>query len=155
MIGRTVQYYRHRLLRTRQTTHQITAGLAIGVAVSFSPLLGTHFFESLFLAWCLRVSKLAAFVGTAIGNPLTFPFMFWADYKLGAFIFEGLGLARLVALPDTLSWHVLYTHPLELFLPMLLGSVILGLVFGGLAYAVLYHPVKIMQKAYRDHRHRK
>src|SRR5687768_11738955 len=79
--GRTLRYYRHRVFRTGDSTYRITAGLASGMAVSFSPFIGTHVGQGLALAWLLRASLLASFIGTALGNPATYPFIFWAAYK--------------------------------------------------------------------------
>jgi uncharacterized protein (DUF2062 family) len=152
---RTLHYYRHRVFRSKKTTHDIAAGLAIGVSVSFSPLLGTHTLEAVFLAWIFRANKLASFIGTAIGNPFTFPFMFWADYKFGAFLFSLMGMEKLSRLPQHISWHYFLEKPMTLFLPMMLGGTFIGLAVWPLAYALLYLPVFYAKKIYHDRRHRK
>jgi len=145
---RTIDYFRHRVFRQAQSPHQVTAGLAIGAGVSFTPLLGTHFVQALFFAWAARVNMIAAFVGTAFGNPWTFPFLFWLDYQVGKYLFTLSG-AAVMTLPDTaLSWNYLLAHPLQLFLPMLAGGYICGLLFLPIAYGILYYPVRVMHKSY-------
>ncbi len=146
--GRVVEYYRHRLFRRANSTPKITAGVAVGVAVSFTPLLGTHFLQAVFLAWVTRTNALAAMLGTLMGNPWTFPLIFWLDYKVGAVIFAALGHGDVVALPHDLTWRFLLDHPLHLFLPMLIGGYLCALFFFPVAFAVLYYPVKMMQQSY-------
>ena len=150
---RAMMYYKHRLLRTPGSTYKIVGGLAVGMAVSFLPLLGTHWIEAIFLGWVMRVNKFAAWVGTGIGNPLTFPLMFWADYKIGAYIFGIRGMNDRVMQPDQITWHHFLENPMGLFLPMLLGGVILAIVVWPIAYALLYYPIRAMRRGYRDYRH--
>ena len=152
---RTLLYYRHRIFRSQTTAHDITAGLAIGVAVSFSPLLGTHALIALIFAWIFRVNQLAAFVGTVVGNPVTFPLMFWADYKLGAFLFSWMGVETLSRIPHPLTWHFFAENPMTVFVPMMFGGLCIGLAAWPLSYALLYFPVRSARKFYHDHRHRK
>ncbi len=157
---RTLHYYRHRVFRTGDSTYKITAGLASGAAVSWSPFLGTHFAQALFLAWLVRGNLLAGFIGTVWGNPWTFPVMFWASYTLGVMICTPFGLGDFVALPTGMDFshflgepweflQYLFAHPLKLLLPLSLGGYLCALGFWPLAYAVLYYPVRSARKAYR------
>lgn len=161
--GRTFHYYRHRLFRTGDSTYRITAGLALGGAVSFVPLIGTHLIQVALFGLVMRTSFIAAFIGTALGNPWTFPFLFWLSYKAGVLIMTVFGWTHFAMLPDFMTYEYfsqqpmdfmayLWAHPLELFLPMLLGGYICAVLFWPLAYGVLYYPVKTMQKAYHSDR---
>lgn len=152
---RTIDYFRHRVFRRAQSPHQVTAGLAIGAGVSFSPLLGTHFAQAIFFAWVTRVNMIAAFVGTAFGNPWTFPFLFWLDYQVGEYLFTlaGVTVMTLPEVPLTLGY--LLANPLQLFLPMIAGGVVCGLLFLPVAYGILYYPVRVMQKAYHLERQKR
>lgn len=149
---RRVIYYRHRLFRNADSTHKITAGVAIGIAISFSPFLGTHIFIAMFLCWVFRVNVFAGVIGTMAGNPWTFPPMFWLDYKLGAFLFQFFGVGEIVAMPDTLTLEYLFQNPLKLFLPLTLGGFICSLICWPVAYLACYLPVKGMRRAYRYQR---
>lgn len=163
---RTFHYFRHRIFRGGDTAHQITAGLAIGASVSFSPLLGTHFFQSFLLCKLLRANWIAAFVGTAWGNPWTFPFLFWASYTLGVSVTGLFGAGDFMAMPAGMNmdyflarpWEFLvylFAHPWKLLVPMTLGGVIAGALFWPLAYAILYYPVTVARKTYRKQRLRR
>lgn len=83
---RAIAYFAKRVTRLQASPHAIAAGFASGAATSCFPLIGLHFLLSFGLAWCLRGSMVAAALGTAVGNPLTFPFLFAAAYRLGATI---------------------------------------------------------------------
>ncbi|PJB71306.1 MAG: DUF2062 domain-containing protein [Alphaproteobacteria bacterium CG_4_9_14_3_um_filter_47_13] len=158
---RTFRYYRHRIFRTGDTTYKIAAGLALGMALSFVPLLGTHLLQAAFFGFLMRTSFIAAFLGTALGNPWTFPFLFWLAYKVGSFLMISLGWTDLATLPDFMNrdyfasqpmafMHYLLDYPLQLFLPMLLGGYVCALLFWPLAYGVLYYPVKLMRHSYNS-----
>lgn len=151
-LERTAGYLRHRIFRRAQSPHQVTAGLAIGASVSFSPLLGTHFAQALFLSWILRVNMIAAFVGTAFGNPWTFPVLFWLDYQVGEYLFTFFD-AAVMTLPEA-PWTLGYllANPLQLLLPMLVGGVFCGALFLPVAYGICYFPVRVMYRAYHRQR---
>lgn len=87
-LARSWRYTVARLSRLKTSPHAIAAGFASGAAVSFTPLLGLHFLLAFALAFLTRGSFLAAALGTAVGNPLTFPFIFAATYWLGALLEE-------------------------------------------------------------------
>lgn len=153
---RTINYYKHRIFRTGDSTYRITAGLAMGGAVSFSPFIGTHFAQAILGSWLIRANIVAGFVGTALGNPWTFPFMFYLSYTVGVEISSSMGFRDFIALPDTgeAEQHPLgflkhlFAHPLKLLLPMTLGGYLIGAVYWFLSFAVLYYPVKMMREAY-------
>lgn len=163
--GRTANYYRHRLFRTGDSTYRIAAGLAAGVAVSWSPFYGTHFIQALFFAWLLRANLLAGFLGTAWGNPWTFPFMLWTSYIVGIWICGLFGLSGFVALPAHLDagyftdepWEFIrfmVSSPLKLFLPLTVGGYLCGLLIWPVAYLLLYYPVHFSRLAYIKQRRR-
>ena len=81
-----MQYIRHRVVRLPDTPHRIAAGIACGAAVSFTPFIGFHILLAIALAFVLRVNAVAAVIGTVIGNPWTFPFIWVLIYELGAML---------------------------------------------------------------------
>ncbi|MEM8571267.1 MAG: DUF2062 domain-containing protein [Pseudomonadota bacterium] len=72
---RGIEYLSHRVRRLPDTAHRISLGVSCGVFASFTPLFGLHFIVSAALARIFRANILAALIGTAFGNPLTFPFI--------------------------------------------------------------------------------
>ena len=86
-------YLRKRTMRLNASPHQIAAGIASGAAVSIFPFIGFHFLLGFVLAFLTRGNMLAAAIGTALGNPLTFPFIFTATYQLGDWLLPGVDKA--------------------------------------------------------------
>jgi uncharacterized protein (DUF2062 family) len=163
---RTISYYWHRLFRTGDSTYKITAGLASGVAVSWTPFLGTHFLQAMCLSWLLRANVLASFVGTIWGNPWTFYFIFMFTYKLGVWICGLFGLDAYGGLPPYLDYayfmdapldfiKAMLAHPMQLLLPLVIGGYLSALLVWPLSYALLYWPVRLLRRAYRVQRIRR
>jgi uncharacterized protein (DUF2062 family) len=124
------------------STHSIALGLAIGVAIAFNPLLGTHFAQAALIAWLVRVNIPCALIGTLFGNPWTFPFIWWGGIKLGFYIFVLLGLDASAELPHHLDfevlWHLIRHAPLLVLLPWTVGGYLLGVLSMPITYVVCF-----------------
>lgn len=83
---RSSQYVTKRILRLTATPHSVAAGVAAGAFTSFTPFMGLHFIFAAVFAWMLRGNLLASALGTFVGNPLTFPFIWAATYNTGQFL---------------------------------------------------------------------
>jgi len=143
---RALRYVQHRIVRLADSSRNIAIGLASGACVSFTPLVGTHFIQAGLIAYVLRGNLLASLVGTFVGNPWTFPFMWVASTSFGSYLFGLIGLPASVALPDEISmkimWDILMTDPLRIFLPFAVGGYILALLSWPVYYFVFYYLVK-------------
>ena len=64
-----------KIIKLKGTNSSIAAGVACGVAISFTPFVGLHLVLGFVTAWIVRGNLLASAIGTAIGNPWTFPFI--------------------------------------------------------------------------------
>jgi uncharacterized protein (DUF2062 family) len=82
-FGRVFRYLFLRLTRLKVTPHQAALGFAAGAAISCTPLMGLHFVIAVLLAFLTGGSIIAAMLGTAVGNPLTFPFLLAVSYWIG------------------------------------------------------------------------
>jgi uncharacterized protein (DUF2062 family) len=82
---RFVTYVKQRIIRLSDSPHKIALGLALGLAASFNPFVGTHILQACGLAFLFRSNLVAAFIGTLLGNPLTLPFMWAAAIWVGHF----------------------------------------------------------------------
>jgi uncharacterized protein (DUF2062 family) len=83
---RAATYVGYRLLRLPGTPYSIAGGFAWGAAVSFTPFIGLHFFLAALFAWATRCSLIASAIGTAIGNPWTFPLIWAWIYACGGWL---------------------------------------------------------------------
>ncbi|MBE6448385.1 MAG: DUF2062 domain-containing protein [Alphaproteobacteria bacterium] len=77
------QYLLLRLSRLKGTPSSLAAGLACGVAISFTPFVGFHFVLAALTAFLFRGNILASALGTAAGNPWTFPFIWMSVFYTG------------------------------------------------------------------------
>ncbi|WP_374764950.1 DUF2062 domain-containing protein [Yunchengibacter salinarum] len=147
-LVRAGKYLGHRVARLPGTVHSIAAGLASGIAVSFTPFLGLHFAIGFLLAFVTRGNLIASAIGTFIGNPWTFPFIFALMGQTG-----GLILGRDIAadVPDW-SWGMLIAAPLDYlgaFLPLLFPLVVGSLPVAVLVWFLAYFSVKAVLSGYR------
>jgi len=117
---RSGTYVAHRLRRLPGTPYRIAAGFASGAAISFTPFIGLHFVLAAGLAVLVRGNVIAAAIGTVVGNPWTFPFIWLWVYSLGSWI---LGSHGLTELPKDLSFQHIFENPMEVLLPMTVGGI--------------------------------
>jgi len=113
-------YIAHRLRRLPGTPYRIAAGFACGAAISFTPFIGFHFVGAALLSILLRGSLLASAIGTVVGNPWTFPFIWTWIYVLGQWLLGGEVVSEL---PAVLSLTYIFERPLEVLWPMTVGGV--------------------------------
>ena len=73
------------LKRLHGTPYSIAAGFACGVAISFTPFIGFHLILAALTAWIIRGNLVSSAIGTIIGNPWTFPFIWIAVLSTGRF----------------------------------------------------------------------
>ncbi|MBL8583567.1 MAG: DUF2062 domain-containing protein [Rhizobiaceae bacterium] len=134
---RSAKYFAKRALRLRATPHAIAAGVSAGVFVSFLPIPGFHFFIAALFAWLIAGNVVASAIGTAFGNPLTFPVIWASCYEVGRAILPGPATAS--AAPLDMTHALAHFDVQELWEPLLkpitVGAVPLGLIFAAAAYA--------------------
>lgn len=109
--------------------HSVSGAFFIGLFTAFLPLLGQMPIAAA-LALMFRVNMPIAVALVWISNPLTMPPIFYATYEFGRWLLD----TPAVAFSVDLSWEWLTTEFTKLWQPLLAGSLLCGLVFGGLGY---------------------
>jgi len=149
---RFFRYGQLRLIRIKGSTYSIAAGFAFGASVSFTPLPGTHVIFAAIFSVLTRGNILASLVGTLIGNPWTFPLMWWAAYKVGDFSFRLFG-AKILEMPDDITWDFLVKEitesPMDLMLPWAIGGFILMMITWPIFYIFAYRMVDRLRIKHR------
>ena len=143
---RAGRYYVFRIKRLPGTPYTIACGFALGAAVSFTPFIGFHFVLAGILAWALRANLLASAIGTAVGNPWTFPGIWFGVLWLGSKI---LGREMPQLSFSDLSVTMIFDHFSTIGVPMIVGGVPSAL----LAWVVFYIPIRRAIANYQHHRH--
>lgn len=144
---RSGKYFAKRVLRLTASPHAIAAGIAAGALASFTPFVGFHFVLSFVLAYVIGGNMLAAALGTSVGNPLTFPFIWAINYRVGSAILEGGVKAHHDKEISANLFENSFDTIMPILKPMLVGSIPLGLLVGGTLYAVVYVTVRTYQTA--------
>lgn len=112
--------------------HSISVAFFIGLFVAFLPIPGQIPLVAL-LALLFRCNLPISIALIWISNPLTFPIIFYACYKIGANILQ---------VPDNsfsfeLSWAWLSTGFPQIWAPLLMGSLLASLFFSCTGYLAI------------------
>ena len=141
-------YVLHRVRRLPGSPYSIAAGFACGAAMSFTPYIGFHFFGAALLAWIIGGNLMASAIGTVVGNPWTFPFIWAGIFQLGVWM---LGWDMSHAIPDELTLSYIFERPGAILLPMSVGAVPAVVV----VWCAVYWPVRQLVADYQRLRRRR
>ena len=133
-VNRIISYYKLRLARLPDSNYAISSGFACGAMVSFTPLLGFHFVLAIIFAYLMRGNFIAALIGTVVGNPLTFPFIWGFIYKIGTY-FTNIQIEKLT---HEINFDMIVNQTYEIFFPMVVGGVIIAPLVWIITYYVIY-----------------
>lgn len=144
---RSTSYITHRIKRMPGSPYSIAAGFACGAAVSCTPFFGLHFLLAAMIAWMMRGSIFASIIGTALGNPWTFPLLLVFNYKFGSII---LGLPTSEITLASLTLQELWEQSWHYFFPTMVG----GFVTSFLVWPIVFFPLRSLIQKYRQQRER-
>lgn len=147
-------YHWYRLRRMPGSAYSIASGFAVGASMSMTPLMGFHFVLSGLVAWVVRANPVAALIGTIVGNPWTFPFIWVADWEVGNWIL-GNDPDTMPGFTETFRalWTALMGMDIQMLMqnvwpvwyPMMVGS--LPLV--AIVFVAVYWPLKSLIGRYQ------
>ena len=127
-----------KLLAIRDTPEAIASGVAIGIFIGFTPLIGLKTVLTILFAWLTRSNIIAAVVASAAHDILwpVMPVIFRWEYQVGFWL-----LSHPHHLPPGLTkmhWEAHawrnWTHLLTVGKPLLLGSVVCSAPIAVLSY---------------------
>jgi uncharacterized protein (DUF2062 family) len=96
--SRSARYVFLRLKRLPSSPHRIAVGAAAGVFAVFTPFLGAQMILATVLALVARGSIVASFLASFVGNPLTYPIIWFTTYNLGNLLLGDTATGQLVDL---------------------------------------------------------
>jgi uncharacterized protein (DUF2062 family) len=163
-LRRGWHYIGHRLTRISASPHVIALGFAAGVFASLTPFIGFHFIIAGLIAFILGGNVVASAFGTALGNPLTFPLIWFSTYNVGAMLLGHAtrdnvaidlpeGFLWLLFSDPALFWHDFWRMLEPVLWPMSIGATALGLPLSLAFYLVLRRIVEGYQHRRRRRRH--
>ena len=145
---RPLFYLRERISRMSASTHALALGIACGAAASMTPFIGFHFFIAAFLAYLIGGNLFTSAIGTIIGNPWSFPFIWAADAYFGNLIVSQFGLEFWLA---NLQASIETDMPVVLFYKIIMGGLVLAVIMFPVAYGLAYWGIH----SWRGHRLKK
>lgn len=129
----------------------VAGGVALGLFVGFMPVLGQMFIAAALAIW-LRVNLPIASMMVWVTNPFTMAPIYFYAYKLGAWVLnEPVGKYAF-----SLSWEWFSQEFLTIWQPLLLGSVICGVIAAllGIVFVRIGWRLVVMRSwAKRPHKH--
>jgi uncharacterized protein (DUF2062 family) len=149
--SRSLRYFTKRVMRLAGSPHAIGLGFAAGVFASWTPFVGFHILLSVAVAFLIGGNFVAAAIGTVVGNPFTFPLIWWSSFELGSRLLGEDG--ERVDFGDIASGltHQPLSSILPIIKPMTIGALPLGIASAIIAYIVVFLGVQAYQGA-RRHR---
>lgn len=140
--GRFLTYVRKRIIRLSDSPHNIALGIGFGLACSFNPFVGTHIVQAAFLAWIFGANIPASALGTLLGNPSTFPFLWWSALVTGEALLKAFGLDMPLEVTRSMDFEGLLAaardNPEQILLPWSIGAYVVGTATLPLTYGLIY-----------------
>lgn len=144
---------------------RIALGVSIGLFVAFLPTIGFQMGMALVFAWVLNASRPAAIASVWITNPLTMGWAYTLTYLVGRPFWFSSHDVGLLELSQTIrghhfgygiqavftAFHSMYSLGSDVFMPMLIGGAVVGVMAGFLGY----YPVKSVASHLQSSRRRR
>ncbi len=112
--------------------HSVSVAFFVGIFIAFLPIPG-QMPAAAIAALMFRCNLPLAVALVWISNPLTIAPIFYACYKLGAWVLQTPPLAFSIEL----SWQWATNELVKLWKPLITGSLLCALTFGGLGYITM------------------
>jgi uncharacterized protein len=137
-----LKQYFNKFLALNDTPERIALGFAVGVFISFSPLLGFHTVLGVFVAVAFGLNRAAVITGLWVNNPWTLlPFYSAATY-LGRKL---IGFTP-TAFPP-FNWHEIFRRDFwiqvlqqwPILKPLAIGSIILAVFASAISYMLVLY----------------
>lgn len=157
LIRRAKRFFIYRVLHVDDTPHRIAMGVAIGIFVTWTPTIGLQMMLTVALAWLFRANKLVGLPFVWISNPLTVSLIYGPNYYLGKTILGTNAPApdfmRALQCDGTLVERVQawWAETYKVLTPLWLGSILVALLLGVIAYFATKYAVIEYRKILHHH----
>jgi len=138
-LKRATLFYFLKLIRVKDSKDKLAVGFACGSMVSFTPFIGFHFLLAIIFAYLFRGNIVASLIGTFVGNPFTFPFIWIFIYKVGNIFFKNDKTFSL-----EFTFQGLFNQGYDILIPMLIGSLIVSIPI----WFISYFTVKFLMSSF-------
>ncbi len=149
--SRFFAYVRKRVVRLADSPRSVALGFAFGIAASFNPFVGTHILQAALLSVVFKANIGASALGTLIGNPSTFPFMWWTALLIGQTLLQAVGVNVELDITQTTDIKALLfsakENPYHILLPWTVGAYVIGTAIIPISYTILLPIVRTSKAA--------
>ena len=130
------------LLKERLDPSHAAAAVFLGIFIGILPIYGFQTLAAVGIALLFRLNKPLTVAGTFISNPLFQPLIIFSSVELGCLLrrgsFQPLSLSALAAMRTHINKEQFYIW--------VIGSVVLGILLGGVGAAVTAFAVHLYRK---------
>ncbi len=113
---------------------------ALGALIGISPYIGTQTYIALFVSSYFNLPVYPLMIGVYITNPVTIPFIFAFTTKVGLML---LGMDSSFTFDwDNVTLSSLFEAGKTLFIPFIVGTHFVGIIFAILTYFIIYFIAK-------------
>jgi hypothetical protein len=137
------------VIKLRSSPRAIAGGLGLGTFIAFTPTVGVQLILAFVIATFFNMNRPAAIIPVWITNPVTVAPIYTFNYWLGTKIWDGPPLAEVsgmfIGIGRTMAhlefWDIkeqffaVLQMGKDVLIPLLLGSIAIGLVAGFLVYS--------------------
>ncbi len=147
---RQLRYLYLKFIRLRGHPKELARGLAAGVFAGMFPLFGLQTLIGVAISFRIKGNPLMAAAGTWVSNPLTYVPIYAFNYQLGCWLLRKQGGNPFTDLDSLKSWLETGT---DIGVALMLGSFVMGIVFGVGSYFVSLPLIRRARRGYRTLRH--
>lgn len=140
----------YKILHADDPPHRLALGIAVGMFVTMTPLIGIQMGLNVVLAWLLRANKLVGIPLVWISNPFTAIPIYYPCYRFGCMLLGepvltekwsqlGADWQVLASDPTLTKWRIIkfwWLGLMDFVGPLFLGCTVIGLVFGIVSYYI-------------------
>jgi uncharacterized protein (DUF2062 family) len=151
---RFIRFCKARILHVNDSPHRIALGVAIGVFVGWTPIIGPHMIMALILSALLRANKIVGVLSVWISNPFTAGIIYGPSYFVGRAVVSlwknspGVSWKEFWELMSSLDsqgsiitnfhrpefWHELFHVFVKIGVELWIGCIIVGFVAAVIGY---------------------
>ena len=147
-----VRYFYDRFIRLHGSPEEVAWGAAVGFFVAMTPTMGIQTLLAVPVAAFFRINKIAAAATVWLTNPVTAPFIYGFNYMAGAKL---LGYPLNAPFFSNPSWETLWHSSKSVFLSLMVGGTLSGIVIGVAGYFLTLWMVRAAREKARQLRRKK
>ena len=139
MLRNGLKAFYNKFLSPKGSPHFIAISFALGIAIGYSPIIGTHTILTSITSLALRLNMAVMYLATwIVCNPLTAVPVIFAEYRIGRVIL----LKPRMVLPQAWSFQTIIHLSWDVLGPIIVGWSILAVISAPISYVVVRYTIR-------------